>query len=451
MSRKALFLTVVVLLFLTVVGLGAYVKFEGQTPVCQFVPGVPEVIGLKTDFTIRLGETGQGLKSARLEIIQGNARQLLVDEAWPGRYGVLGSRMTQAEIPVSIDPKALSLTDGPATLRLEVRDHAWRNSFHGNTFLFEKQVQVDTTPPRISVVPNQTYVRAGGCGLVLFRVAEPVNAGVRIGDDFFQAVPVAGQKGLYQCLFAAPYNVEKGVRALIVARDAAGNTTDAGFNHVIRKRRYKHSKINITARFLSRTIPKFRRHGIELPEDEVEAFLYINRILRRQNGETIRRLTAKATPERLWEGGFLQLKNSARTASYGDHRSYFHNGREIDRQVHMGLDLASTSAAPINAANNGRVVFSDWLGIYGLCVIIDHGQGLYSLYGHLSTIAVTAGAQVTKGDLIGQSGVTGLAGGDHLHFGMICGGVYVDPIEWLDPRWIRHNVTDKIKVATGDG
>ena len=196
-------------------------------------------------------------------------------------------------------------------------------------------------------------------------------------------------------------------------------------------------------------MPEFRRHVPDLPADDLAAFLKINRDIRRQNNLTIKELTAAPSQERLWEGAFVQMRNSARTASFADQRTYFFNGREVDRQYHMGLDLASTAQAEVPAANRGRVLWSAYLGIYGQTVVSDHGQGLYSLYGHFTGSAVTKGKVVEKGQSIGQTGATGLAGGDHLHFAILCQGTYVNPLEWLVGRWIRDNITAQVAAAQG--
>ena len=96
------------------------------------------------------------------------------------------------------------------------------------------------------------------------------------------------------------------------------------------------------------------------------------------------------------------------------------------------------------AANNGRVIFVGDLGIYGNLIVIDHGLGLMTLYAHLSEFAVKVGDVVKKGDIIARTGSSGLAFGDHLHFGVLVGGVEVTPLEWLDPKWIKDNVTDRL-------
>jgi murein DD-endopeptidase MepM/ murein hydrolase activator NlpD len=133
-------------------------------------------------------------------------------------------------------------------------------------------------------------------------------------------------------------------------------------------------------------------------------------------------------------------------ASFGDKRIYVVGGKEFGSSIHSGVDLASTTHAAIYAANNGIVVFAGPLGIYGNTVIIDHGLGLFSLYAHLSSIETTAGKNVKKEELVGHSGTTGLAGGDHLHFSIISDGQFVNPLEWWDPHWIENNINKKMRI-----
>lgn len=141
------------------------------------------------------------------------------------------------------------------------------------------------------------------------------------------------------------------------------------------------------------------------------------------------------------------MKNAATMAMFGDRRTYRYQGKEIGKSVHMGVDLASTKNALIEASNSGIVVFSGYLGIYGNSVIIDHGLGLFSFYAHLGVIHVKKGQKVKKGHPIGRSDTTGLAGGDHLHFGIFVGNSFVNPQEWWDSHWIRDNVDSKLNQA----
>jgi murein DD-endopeptidase MepM/ murein hydrolase activator NlpD len=173
-------------------------------------------------------------------------------------------------------------------------------------------------------------------------------------------------------------------------------------------------------------------------------FHKINTDVRRANELEIRRTLSESAPEPLWNGAFEQMRNSRVTSRFGEKRRYFVNGTEVSKAWHLGYDLASTKASPITAANAGRVVFARNLGIYGNCVLIDHGLGLASLYGHLSRIDVAVGDRVAKGDRLGLSGMTGLAGGDHLHFAILVGDSYVDPLEWWDPKWVRTHIEDRL-------
>jgi murein DD-endopeptidase MepM/ murein hydrolase activator NlpD len=177
------------------------------------------------------------------------------------------------------------------------------------------------------------------------------------------------------------------------------------------------------------------------------AFLRINGELRKMNTQQIADFAKKTSPERQWAETFVQLGNSQVEASFADHRTYLYKGKEVDQQTHLGFDLAVTAHVPVVAANSGTVLNASWLGIYGNCVVIDHGMGVQSLYGHLQSFDVKVGDKVTRGQTIGRSGLTGLAGGDHLHFTLLVGGQMVNPVEWWDAHWIADRVERKLKEA----
>ena len=161
--------------------------------------------------------------------------------------------------------------------------------------------------------------------------------------------------------------------------------------------------------------------------------MVINRDLRKKNNATIQALAAKTSPDLLWQGAvFHPFTNTKAEAAFADFRTYIYQGKQVDEQVHLGFDLASFANTPVVAANRGKVIFAAELGIFGQCVVIDHGMGVQSLYGHLSSIGVKVGDEVTKKQELGKSGMTGLAGGDHLHFTMLVNGQMVNPIEWWD-------------------
>ena len=238
------------------------------------------------------------------------------------------------------------------------------------------------------------------------------------------------------------------------ARDEAGNEAHATFVDNVFEKPFKQSRIELDDRFINRVVPEILEHSPELKlpapaagADLLPAFLKINGELRKINNDQIAALAARTSPVRLWKGPFVQLGNSQVEASFADHRTYFYQGKEVDRQVHLGFDLAVTARVAIVAANDGIVLHASWLGIYGNCVIIDHGLGVQSLYGHLSSFDVKVGDTVTKRQTIGRSGMTGLAGGDHLHFTMLVRGQAVNPVEWWDSHWIEDRVERKLREA----
>jgi murein DD-endopeptidase MepM/ murein hydrolase activator NlpD len=212
----------------------------------------------------------------------------------------------------------------------------------------------------------------------------------------------------------------------------------------------KRSRIELNDAFLQRVVPDILQHtpDVRVPAgDPLTGFLKINGDLRRINADKILSMAGQTAPQILWKGPFRPLGNAQVESKFADHRTYFYQGKEVDQQVHLGFDLAVTANVPVLAGNDGRVVYADYLGIYGNCVILDHGMGVQSLYGHLSSIDVKAGDTVAKDQPLGRSGVTGLAAGDHLHFAMLVGGYPVNPVEWWDPHWIQDRVLRKVQEA----
>jgi murein DD-endopeptidase MepM/ murein hydrolase activator NlpD len=319
---------------------------------------------------------------------------------------------------------------------------------------------VQLEPPQLGVLSTHHYINLGGSEFVVFR-ATPVDAaaGVRVGDHDYPAFPGSAvgiaDPAVRVAVFALLYDQDLNTPISVFATDAAGNTSSAPLDFRAFPKVFRRSRIDVPDAFLQRVVPAILQNTPDFakevadPNDLVAAFLKINGELRRKNAETIAAYAKQTAPQRLWDGIFQQLGNSQVEAAFADHRTYFHNGQEIDQQVHLGFDLAVTSAVPVVAANTGKIVHAGYLGIYGNCVIIDHGLGVQSLYAHLSAIEVQQGAQVSKGQQIGRSGMTGLAGGDHLHFSMLVNGQAVNAVEWWDTKWMEDRVFRKIREAGG--
>jgi murein DD-endopeptidase MepM/ murein hydrolase activator NlpD len=252
--------------------------------------------------------------------------------------------------------------------------------------------------------------------------------------------------------FALRYDQDMNTPMRLFARDAAGNTARGDFDFRTFPKPFKKSRIGLDDRFLERVVPAILEGTTEVrPEGDLLAkFLVVNGELRRKNAEKIASFTAQTAPSLLWAGDvFHPFTNTGVQSAFADQRTYVYQGKDVDQQVHLGFDLASYAGTPIVAANAGKVLFADELGIYGNCVIVDHGMGVQSLYGHLSSIDVKPGDMVRKEQQLGRSGMTGMAGGDHLHFTMLVDGQMVNPVEWWDAHWIEDRIMRKLRAAGG--
>ena len=325
-----------------------------------------------------------------------------------------------------------------------------------------KDFQVRLEPPRIAVLSTKHYVNHGGSEFVIYKATPPdVASGVRVGDIEYPGFPVSGagvtggDPSVRGAFFALLYDQPLNTPIVAFARDEAGNQAKASFVDNVFEKPFKKSRIEIDDKFMNKTVPDIVEHSPELKmappaqdsPEMLQAFLRVNGELRKSNAQQIAAMAAKTSPSRLWEGTFVQLGNSQVEASFADRRTYVYKGKEIDQQTHLGFDLAVTEHVPVAAANAGTVLNASWLGIYGNCVILDHGMGVQSLYAHLMSFDVKVGDKVTRGQIVGRSDSTGLAGGDHLHFTMLVGGRMVNPVEWWDAHWIADRVDRKLKEA----
>jgi murein DD-endopeptidase MepM/ murein hydrolase activator NlpD len=320
-----------------------------------------------------------------------------------------------------------------------------------------RDLEVRLEPPRVGVVSLHHFVNHGGPEFVVFRATPAdVTAGVRVGNVEYPAFPGTSvgiaDPAVRVAFFILAFDQDRNAPIAVFARDVAGNQATSNIERRVFPKPFAKSRIQLDERFLQRVVPAIAENtpgaGIDTA-DLVKGFLTINRDLRRQNNQTIAELASKTRPEMLWREAFAALRNTSIESRFADYRTYLFNGKEIDQQVHLGFDLASVQQAPVTASNRGVVLFADYLGIYGNCVIIDHGLGVQSLYGHLSTMEVKPGDAVEKNQTIGRTGVTGLAGGDHLHFTLLVNGVAVNPIELWDPHWMEDRVFRKIREAGG--
>ena len=333
-----------------------------------------------------------------------------------------------------------TLHDGKARLIVEVES----NDLRGKTDSVEADVQIVSQPPRVSADGAQHYINQGGSELVVFTPTGYVtDSGVRVGKYEFRSFPLPGHPNERFSLFAYPWDLPPDVVPVVFARNPAGAEATARFWFKVFPKKFRSRDFPIDDALIDKLVNQIEPGGTG---DLLTRFLKINGDMRRENNKTLADLRLKSADHFLWSGPFLPLVNATVESAFADKRTYIYKGKKVDEQVHLGFDLARTQHVPVPAANDGRVVWADNLGIYGNCVVVDHGYGLQSIYGHLSEFAVKAGDMVKKGQSLGKSGSTGLAGGDHLHFTMQVDGVQVNPIEWWDEHWIKDRILSKVNA-----
>jgi murein DD-endopeptidase MepM/ murein hydrolase activator NlpD len=447
-GRGRLFLLLLLLGGLVFAGAGAF--RIGPAPAVTLTPQ-PKLVGRQAPVAIRVSEPKRGLTRIRVELVQQGTAKSLLDQSFaptPG-WKLWGDAVGEHALSVDLGKGAHpELREGEATLRV-VADRAPSWLRRGEPTVVEHGYVLRLTPPSLEVLSSQHYVAQGGAEAVVYRVGETsAKDGVEVGARFFPGYPLPGGGARDRfALFAVPYDESDASRVRVVATDEAGNQRTATFVDQFFPQPPKGDVIELDAKFLGKVVPEILAETPDLTDkgDLLQNYLQINRDLRRANNEELVRLAAKTKQEFLWKVPFFALPGGQVMSSFADRRTYVYGGREVDRQDHLGFDLASTSKAEVPASNRGVVVLARFFGIFGNAVVIDHGYGLSTLYAHLSSFAVKEGEVVERGQIVGRSGATGLAAGDHLHFSFLLQGLPVRPIEWWDAHWL----TDRLKRKLG--
>lgn len=447
-------LAVILILLVAFVAGWALATWDSSPPEVVWIDPAGTV-GPKTEIQVEARDQGRGLKSLRLLFRQQGSEVVVHEESFDeaGFLWTDGTLKRRLEVRPSDMAPHEDLKEGSFTLEVQVQDHASLGLWSRET-VEEETFRLDRTPPRIEVLSNQHYIRQGGSAAVRYRVSEPVDSsGIQVGDRIYAGYPVPSrEEGVYICLFALGHDQDRDTAMTVWAQDPAGNRGRENFWKKVFPGRFRKRNINISDRFMERVLPSIveRSDHVRGTSDLLETYLEVNGSLRRINNRQIAELAAQSAAAPLWTEEFLQLSNSQVESSFADFRSYIYRGKKVDEQTHLGFDLASLAQAPVECSNDGVVIFADYLGIYGNTVVVDHGLGLQSLYAHLSRFDVKVGEEVRKGQSLGRTGQTGLAGGDHLHFTMVLHGTQVNPIEWWDPAWVRKRVLSRLETREAE-
>jgi murein DD-endopeptidase MepM/ murein hydrolase activator NlpD len=440
-SKLPIVVGLLVIVIAALAGGGYYLRprFESEPPQILVSPNV-DVVGL-APLEIQVTDKGTGLKSFTATLSQGGTEHSLAAEQF-------AQPVSEKKIAVAL-AKVSGVKEGPAVLRVTARDAAL---FSSNEAVLEKKLTFDITPPTLELIADDRYVNFGGVGVIVYKAsADTATSGVKIGNYFFPGFPgqVKDHPDHFLALFAHPYDAAPEARPTLVATDKAGNTREMRLAYELKNVRYKKSTIALSDSFLHNKVAPLLTDVAARQGTPKDLFIAVNKRLRTENEDRITAITKKATSTMLWKDAFAQLSNSKVEANFADKRTYTYNGEPIDTAYHLGYDLSVTKNYPVEASNGGKVAFTGDLGIYGNTVIVDHGLGLFTLYGHLSSIDVKAGDSVARRQVLGKTGETGLAGGDHLHFGVYLDGVAVLPVEWWDQKWIDDNIKPKLEGRSG--
>jgi len=423
-----------VIVLLVVVPLAVFAA-RSATPVVELPPSLT-AIGQATPISVRVTDP-HGVRSLHVYVEQNGNRYQAFEATQP-------SKSPEATLTFTAGIKTTpQLQAGKAKLIAE----ATSNDLLRKTARVERDLTVVTQPPMLNVDSEQHYLYLGMADLATFNVSgDWSNAGVRVGDETFRAWPMPGGKpGLFS-LYAFAWNMSPDKVPVVYASNAAGNDVTSPLVVIFPKKEQPHYSthdLQVSDAFMQKVINELDPNGMG---DPVTRFVKINSEMRRANNQTLSDLRFKTADRFLWSRPFIRQPHSQAESNFADVRNYIYHGKKIDQQVHLGYDLAVTQHVGVQASNDGKIVYAAPLGIYGNCVVVDHGYGLQTIYGHLSRIDVREGDMVKQGQVMGLSGMTGMAGGDHIHFAMQLDGVQIDPKEWWDQHWIKDHIAKRVEL-----
>ncbi|RUM60677.1 MAG: M23 family peptidase [Persephonella sp.] len=404
-----------------------------------------KVISKNYSVKFRIVDDHSGLKDIKIIISQDGEDKFVKEISFP-------EKVKEKEIDVNIDADKYKLKKGEVDLIVSVTD---RGLFENKTILPFRFI-LDPDPPIITKLYTQQYIMNGGSAFAFFKVSKDTEK-VYIHMENLKFNCFSGlfkDKTVYACAFPYPYYWNTKKKIFVSAVDKAGNITTLPIPYRFKLKKYRRSVVNISDKFIEEKVkPLVKDKNIT---DPVEMFKYVNVVLRKENEKVIHNITRTVVIKKpMFKTKLARMKRAAVLGGFADYRKYRYKGKIIEGAdaYHKGMDMASIKNAEVPAAEDGVVVYTGNLGIYGNTIIIEHGLGVFTLYSHLLDFAVKKGDIVKRGQLIAHTDTTGLAVGDHLHFGVLIQGLEVHPIEWFDKRWLKTRFFDhyeKLKKEYGE-
>jgi hypothetical protein len=444
---KYIFLTILVVAISAIVFIFFSPIFEQNKPKIEIKNEI--YWNLKTKLKIKISDD-TGLKYYKISFISGEKQVNLASE-------VLQGDKKELILDVPKPSYGMFATKQDTFLYIEVVDNSKWNYLNGNKTIKKVRLHIDTKKPTANIINNTRYIRKGGSALVVTQVKDKnlMTAYISFNKKIkFRLVPFH-KDGYFVSLIAWDINIKDFKRVNLVAIDKAGNKTVSKVPLFIQSLKVKKDNIKISEKFIQNiSVDVLEKSQVQVPQDLDKIFIKQNETIRKQNVNKIRQIGLNQMDNKMIDKFYIKrfkrLKGSRTFAQYAEKRSYYFENKKIDEAWHLGMDWASVKRASIFASNSGKVVFKDYLGIYGNTIIIDHKMGLMSLYAHTSSQNVEVGDDIKAGQKIAHTGSTGAVMGDHLHFGILIQGIEVNPLEWMDKNWIKINILNILKEARKD-
>jgi murein DD-endopeptidase MepM/ murein hydrolase activator NlpD len=456
------------LLLLAFIAFGAFVYVRAGSISLQFFEKVSPIItadeklgiGIETkNFVVSVSDAGAGLDETVVRLEQDGHSHDLLKERFP-------SNTSEHQLSLSINAKELGLKEGKADLLIGCFDR----SFWVNAAQKVVPVTIKYSKPRGEILTGQQNIALGGVEPIFYKIKDSAIAqtGVEVGSNFFPGYKASlldprfeRFPDVYFSFFSLPFNFNKSTdKVQLVITDVVGNRALLSFNYLVIPRKFNIVDMKLSDTFLQKVFDELLPPYFELSKtkqtknsfdvtsmsesEKIESFKLINESYRKLLLEQLKIINAQSEPSRFWQGVWQRPMRAAPTSTFAETRNYKYNDSFASQSLHAGVDLADVANAIVKPAAKGKVLFADFFGIYGNAVIVDHGFGLTTLYGHLSSISVNVGEEVSADTTLGRSGATGLAGGDHLHYEVRLANIPVHPIEWWDGTWIREHIEKKI-------
>ena len=365
-------------------------------------------------------------------------------------------------VEFKVDSRELGLKEGNAELQVLAFDKAlWNNGARLSAI-----VEVNFSKPQITALSPQQNGVLGGTEMVFYRVAgKPPDAhGVLSQGTLYDGFHAGGwndgfknRSSVYLALYPMPASFDDSKEQMrVIARDNLGNSASGSFNYRIKQRRWSSYRAALSSQrgqaIKDELASYAAREKLAYKDsaDLVTDLKSLLKILALSDEGFIGTALSETSSKRSWKEAFLTPVSATPTNSAGDQRIVYLDDKELVRGTSAGVRFPVSKRTPVVASNTGTVVFIGTLGLLGNTIVIDHGFGLATVYGHLSNVGVQRGASVQRGQEIGSTGNTGFAQSEEVYFETRVHGVPVSPNEWWDQSWVTDHIDNKVNFILRD-